>query len=139
MQEFQFRPLTAEEHAALDEGRVWAAHMLRTLPPLPPEAVQALYDATLKDFPDHQIAQISTGIIFGDAMALVGELEWVRAVYADGEESCLAPKGVALFCPPISMIQRRIQARETVDIATLAAETLEKLQAAAARPDAPRR
>ena len=126
--ELQIRPLTAEEENAKVAALQLAARLVGATPPLSLDQVQALYYVIRDDFPDFQEAQIGIGIAFGELIAAKAGLEWVRLTDEYGSETSLAPAGFQEACHPISMIQKRIERREDLDLADLRDWTIEQIQ-----------
>ena len=59
------------------------------------------------------------GIVFGDAMAMQAGLEWVIAGDEHGREPALRVPGSSFLVYPLTMIAKRLEAGETVDVREL--------------------
>lgn len=57
--------------------------------------------------------------VFGDAMALQAGLEWVIAADEHGREPALRVPGSSILLYPLTMIAKRLEAGETVDVREL--------------------
>lgn len=121
-------PLTNEEEEAREEALQLAAQYLASPLPLTIDKVQELYDVVLDEFPENSKASIAVGIAFGEAIAEKSGYEWVRVTDEYGAETALAPAGIAVACHPISMIQKRIDANESVKLAELRDETIKVIE-----------
>lgn len=122
------RCLTNEEDTAREEALQLAAYYLASSLPLSIEQVQELYDVVLDGFPHNPKARIAVGIAFGETIAAKSGYEWVRVTDEYGAETSLAPRGMAVVCHPISMIQKRIDGNESVKLAELRDETIEVIE-----------
>lgn len=119
------RLLTEEEDQACAEALQLASRSLNVPLPLSIIQVQRLYDTILSDFPEDPKAQITIGIAFGETIVAKAGYEWVRVTDDYGSETALAPVGLGLACYPISMIQKRLNAREAVLVDELRDATIE--------------
>lgn len=92
------------------------------------DEVQEIYDSFLEQeikYPDF----INTlGIAFGQILVDRGAMEWVRVNDQQGEEVCVAVRGVECFCAPISMMEKRVARAESLSIEQLCTDTLELLR-----------
>lgn len=113
------RSLTPEEISARDAGLELAARLAGVPAPMDIQQVQALYDALLAEGVYEGEASIAAGLALGALIAAQGEFEWVRISDEFGDETVLSPPGKDIHCAPISMIQKRLQRRENVDLACL--------------------
>jgi hypothetical protein len=120
-------PLTPEQQAALEDGLDLAARVSGARRPLSSHDLQTLYEVVRDQYRDHQAVVIAVGLAFGEAIQERADLEWVRVRDQYGEETALAAKGSQITCFPVSMIQKRIDAGEAVDIAALRDQTLKQV------------
>ena len=112
------RELTDHEIAARESSLDTAARLAGASRPLGTKHVQALYDVLVAEDAGDE-ALIALGLAFGELIAAAPDFEWVRVSDEYGEETCVAARGKEISCAPISMIQKRIERRERVDIAEL--------------------
>ena len=96
--------------------------------------VQTLYDTLLtdEDIDPDGVQVVALGYAFGALFAATDAYEWQRLSDEYGEETCVAKVGRDISCAPISMMQKRIQRRETVNIAQLREATIEAIDKAIA-------
>ncbi len=120
----EIRELNSEEVAALKQGLSLAAKLLGQPLPLTVNAVQELYDLLRQSDSDFAEAGIALGLSFGQLIADEVGYEWVRVCDEYGEETCLSPIGARLICAPISMIQKRLESGEIVNLVELRDETI---------------
>ena len=126
--ELQIRALNPEEEAARLSALQLAARLVGGTLPLSVEQVQALFLVIRDDHPDLDEGQIAIGIAFGELIVACGGFEWVRVTDEYGSETSLAPLGIQGACHPISMVQKRIERREDVDIRDLRDRTIDLIQ-----------
>ena len=119
----QLRPLTNDELAAREAGLDMAARLAGASRPLSVAHVQALYDVLLSEEAGDE-ALIALGLAFGEQIAAISDFEWVRVSDEYGDETVVAAPKKEIFCAPISMIQKRIQRQERLDIAAFRDETI---------------
>ncbi len=119
------RNLTDDEKCALNEGLALAANLVAGNLPLSVEQMQELYNALLETKSEKAI--IAAGLSFGQLIADKAGFEWVRVSDEWGEETSVSPPGVRLFCSPVSMIQKRLNRSEAVDIGALRDATISSL------------
>jgi hypothetical protein len=124
---FTMKPLTPEESAARDSALEMAATLVGAGRPLTMANVQALYDALLNKNPSDE-ALISLGMAFGEQIIARSDFEWVRIIDEYGEETCVAAPGKDIFCPPISMIQKRIRRSEAMNLSEFADGIIEMIR-----------
>jgi hypothetical protein len=67
-------------------------------------------------------------LAFGDELLKHGEFEWVRVTDDYGEETCVAIRGLSVYCSPISMIQKRISRGELPDFVELRKATIAMME-----------
>ncbi len=114
------RALNAEEHAAMTEALQLADHLVGHDTPLDFAQVQGLYDQLLaQDAPDDDHV-IALGIAFGAAINARAGFDWVRVTNQWGDETCVGPAHKTIHCAPISMVQKRLQRSEAIDLEQLA-------------------
>lgn len=97
--------------------------------PLPAKAsdVQTLYDAVLETYPDHENAIESIGLLFGELICEETDFEWKWVTYEGQEELSLLHPSATVFCFPLSMMHKRIQDGEALDIEELCEQTIRTL------------
>lgn len=115
----QIRDLNDEEKSALTSGLLLAAKLAQADGPLTIEQVQAIYDVIAKDPKSFPEAVIAVGLAFGQTIVSEGNYEWVRVEDQYGSETVLSPNGYSLILSPISMIQKRMDDGESVDLSEL--------------------
>ena len=120
-------PLTADERDALESGLNLAAAMAGSTRPLSAAQVQGLYDGFRGKRGIAEAVGV-VGLAFGEMLLPRGPFEWLRKTDEFGAETCLGVKGFELFCYPISMIQKRLEAGEAVEIEMLAGQTLMEMK-----------
>ena len=121
------RSLTVEEQSALNSGLDFAARIAWARRPLSLPDVQNLYDGFLEEEVEDADAIMALGLSFGQCLVGCGPFEWVRVIDEFGEETSVAAVGSAIYVHPISMIQKRLARRETVDIEQLCNDTLTQI------------
>ena len=112
----EIRPLSKEEQAALDDGYKLAKRVLNETSSLAMSQIQHLYDVVLREHADNETILIALGIAFGEQLKTEEDLEWVRVSDEYGEETALSLKGLKVASFPISMIQKRIARKETMNL-----------------------
>jgi len=119
------RPLSSDELAARDAGLALAARLVDSSLPLSTAHVQGLYDALLEeDLIAESEFTISAGLAYGSLFVAGGGYEWVRVCDDEyGEETCVAYIGKMIFLAPISMIQKRLNRKESLSITELVDDT----------------
>lgn len=113
------RSLSDDEMAACDAGLDLAAGLVEATRPLSGDLVQGLYDMLLADHVHDGDAVIALGIAFGEMFVRKAGFEWVRVSDEYGDETCVSPAGKEIFCAPISMMQKRLQRRDAIDVTRL--------------------
>jgi hypothetical protein len=63
---------------------------------------------------------IALGIAFGAAINDRACFHWVRVSDPWGEETCVGPPHKTIHCAPISMVQKRLNRHEAIDLKQLA-------------------
>lgn len=77
--------------------------------------LQLLFD--LKKFSRDQVGEISAmGVLLGDALVRVLNLEWCLVEDEVGTDFAVAPKGRNIFSFPMSVIQKRYLADDDVNV-----------------------
>jgi hypothetical protein len=61
----------------------------------------------------------SLGVVFGDAVAEETRMKWVRVEDSDGRDPALEVPGTSLIVYPLTMISKRVEKGETVDVFAL--------------------
>ncbi len=120
----RWRPLDADLGEALVQGLDFTARLARAERPLSAAALQRLYDAFIDESIEDADAIISLGLSFGESIIQSGHFEWVRVSDEWGDETALAVLDKALYCHPISMIQKRLRVGERISIAELRESTI---------------
>ncbi len=120
-------PLSAEQRDALDSGLALAAALAGGARPLNAAQVQDLYDC-MRGKDGIEPARGVIGLAFGELILTHGPFEWVRVSDELGSETSIAVMGYDLHCYPISMIERRLEADEGVEIEMLARQTASELK-----------
>ena len=121
------RPLTPDEETALENGLDLAARLAGEPLPLKVWQVQALYDVFLEEKIEDPDSIIALGLAFGRLFFELLPVEWLRVADEWGAETSLARKGTKAYCHPISMIQKRLERSEQVDLKWLSEETARRL------------
>lgn len=114
-----YRALTRDEQRAMEQALVLAARIAGTSSLGFPE-LQSLYDRMLmqSDRDDEEV--IALGMAFGAAINEWAGFDWVRVSDEWGDETCVGPPHKTTHCAPISMIQKRLNRQEEVDLQELA-------------------
>ena len=123
----EIRPLNDEEQSALADGLQLAARYVEGELPLSVEQVQILYDVIRDNDAGNVAAQIAVGLAFGEIIATKAGYEWVRVKDEYGEETALSPAGFQACCHPISILQKRIEKKETIKISELCDSVIETI------------
>jgi uncharacterized membrane protein len=121
------RELNSDEREALEEGLDLAARVADAPRPLDISQVQRLYDDYLNEQITDSDAIIALGLAFGDEVRRRGNLVWARVIDEYGDETCVAAPKRMVHAAPISMIQKRLNRKERVDLAQLRDATLEAM------------
>jgi hypothetical protein len=129
------RDLTSDEIVALEQGLNFAAKLAQGDRPLSARELQVLYDAFLREHVTEPDAIISLGLAFGENIAHTEAFEWVRVEDEYGEETSLRLVGKTVYCHPISIIQKRLEAQEDADIGQLTGDTISNVLEMAERFD----
>jgi hypothetical protein len=58
----------------------------------------------------------SLGVVFGDALALELEMEWVIVEDAAGRDPALRAPGTSILVYPLTLISKRVERSEAVDV-----------------------
>jgi len=122
------RPLSETEQSALYDGLDVASKIIDKPRPLTSDNIQELYDFFIRTENDFSEGIIALGLSFGQLFIEEAGYEWVRVHDEYGEETCVAPKSININCSPISMIQKRLSAKEHIDINSLYDETVKTIQ-----------
>jgi hypothetical protein len=119
------RPLNSEEVAAREAALDLAAHVVDVPRPLTMDDVQALYGALLDvDQPPAQ-ALIAAGLGFAEQVVAASDFEWAYTLDDEfGQHTCVAAPKNKIYCSPVSMIQKRLERRERLDLAELRDDTI---------------
>lgn len=115
----QLRPLNLEETSERDEGLRRAAQLVGASGPLTTTQVQALYDLLQPLAGGEPETIAAAGFAFGAEVVAHSDLEWARVIDEHGAETVLTPAGWSIYCAPLSMIKKRLQASDRVDIAEM--------------------
>lgn len=119
----QLRPLTSNEISAREAGLEMAARLADASRPLSVAHVQALYDVLLAENAGDE-ALIALGLAFGEQIIAASDFEWARVSDEYGDETVVAAPKKEIFCAPISMIQKRVQRQERLDLAVFRDDTI---------------
>ena len=112
----EIRNLNAEELTALTEGFRLLTKFTNEEQPLSFSSLQDVYDTIILDNIDYPELIISLGLGFGQKYIETGRYEWVRVSDEYGEETVVSPKGYRAIVSPISMIQKRLERDEALDL-----------------------
>src|ERR1041385_3623996 len=118
------RPLSPDEIGARDAILDLAAQLAGASRPLTIDDVQSLYDACLDVDDPPSEALLAIGLSFAQQIVSAANFEWVRVSDEYGDETCVAAPGKEIFCSPISMIRKRLQERERLNLAELRDDTV---------------
>ena len=120
--------LTDEEKNAIEENKSFISELFNPDTPINAEKVQVLYDSALVGSKEITIGIGLLGVAFGELMLnKLPDFEWAKISDEYGEEICLCARSFILICSPISMMSKRIEDRESIDIADLADKTCQVL------------
>ena len=125
----EIRQLTETEFAALNDGLALAVRLVDHK--IDVSAVQELYNAVVDAERRTPSVIIATGLAFGQLFLAEPDFEWVRVKDEFGEETAVALKEVQLVCHPVSMMQKRLNNNEAVDVSELLRLTIRTLRAKA--------
>lgn len=112
----EIRELNAEELTALNDGLALLLRVANEEHLVTFAGLQNVYDTIITDKPDFPELVISLGLGFGQQFVETGRYEWVRVSDEYGEETVISPKGYRTIASPISMIQKRIERDETIEL-----------------------
>jgi len=115
----KIRKLSSDEIVALNDGLALAGKLLNKRLPLSVSDVQNLYDYFVSSGSEFQEGSIGLGLSFGQLIVDSGKFEWVRVEDKYGEETVVSPIGSMTICAPISIIQKRIERKEDINIESL--------------------
>ena len=113
------RPLNADEQTALDQGLRLASRLTNSSHPIDPQYLQNLYNSLLETAVENDLNVIALGLGFGQELLSHGDYEWVRVSNEYGDETCIAVRGLFVYCSPISIIQKRLHRGERPDFVGL--------------------
>ena len=127
-------PLTADDLADLDRARDWVkGHFTDAADtkyePLDGKlrVISAVIDNKWVEASETWKLQ-SLGVAFGDAIAQSLLMDWVVIDDEYGRSPVLNWPGTSLLCSPMTMIAKRIEDGETVDVRLLFEQTCERLK-----------
>lgn len=122
------RALTPSERDAMEQALRLAERMAKKALPLELADVQRLYDDALAQAERDDEEVIALGIAFGAAINERAGFDWVRVSDKWGNETCVGPPNKAIHCAPISMIQKRLNRQEHVDLRQLAEALISRIE-----------
>jgi hypothetical protein len=119
------RALDADMSANLEAKRKWvrehyqpeAQHKYETLEGKLSLLRTIVYNKWIA--PDETLNLQCLGVTFGDALAQVAELKWVVVEDEYGKDPALVVDGASIKVFPLTMISKRIEAGEDVDVLEL--------------------
>ncbi len=116
-------PLSADVAADVDARREWVWASVSADTPLDrsdDRTALSVISALLADVrPDETWKLQSLGIVFGDVLARVTRAEWVQVDDERGTDAALRFGGPDDLAFPLTMISRRVEAGEEVDVLEL--------------------
>jgi hypothetical protein len=115
----QIRSLNDAEFEALEAAIDLATHLTNLSRPLQSMQIQSLYNVIHRSQFRDPLHVIALGLSFGEELRGHGNFEWVRVIDDFGEETCIAIRGKMACCPPISVIQKRLDRDELPDFVKL--------------------
>jgi hypothetical protein len=121
------RALTPDEERAKEQALVLAARVAGTSSLGFPE-LQSLYDRMLIQSDRNDEEVIALGIAFGAVINEWAGFDWVRVSDQWGDETCVGPPHKTIHCAPISMIQKRLNRQEEVDLRQLADASISRIR-----------
>jgi len=121
------RALLPDDLAYLRMSLSRASVFVGTRLPAAARDVQTLYDTVFETYPDHDNVIESIGLLFGELICEETDFEWQWVTYEGREELSLLHPSAFVFCSPLSMMHKRIQHGEAVDIEELCAQTIKTL------------
>jgi len=131
-----YRALGPREIEARDQALELLSVVSGLAQPIGIEDLQHLYDQVLDEALEHQGDLIvSLGISFGQTFMTEPDFEWARVSDEYGEETVVAVKSFQLNAAPVSMIDKRIQRGERIDLAMLRRDTIKRLRELVAAGD----
>jgi hypothetical protein len=120
-----FAPLSADDQLSLDRQRDWVkGHFTHDADEkyAPIEGKLRVIDAILRsDWVEaNEIWKLqSLGVAFGDAIVQQLLMDWVAVDDEFGRSAALNWPGTTILCSPITMISKRIERGEVVDVSAL--------------------
>jgi hypothetical protein len=124
----EIRPLTVAESEALEAGLNLASRLADAPQPLRSDQIEALYNLIYGSDVRKTDHIIAVGLAFGDELLRHGAFEWVRVIDDYGDETCVAIRGLSVYCAPISMIQKRLSRGELPDFVELRKATISSME-----------
>jgi len=123
------RPLLEHELKYVKDNVALAAAVIQKALPLEFGDLQEIYNALLlEDEPDAQVIA-ALGYAFGEKFALHDWLDWAMLDDDEyGREIGIRVRGRSLTCAPVSMIQYRLEDRESWDLRELMEATVTRLR-----------
>ena len=122
------RALTPSERDAMEQALRLAERMAKKALPLGFADVQQLYDDALAQAERDDEEVIALGIAFGAAINERSGFDWVRVSDQWGDETCVGPPKKTIHCAPISMIQKRLNRQEQVDLRQLGEASISRIE-----------
>ena len=119
----EFKKLSTDEKNNLVRTLSYSARIAGKDGALSISDVNSLYASFIEEQIQDAGARIALGIAFGQLFADRGDFEWVRVSDEYGEETALAVVGKKITIFPISMIQKRLENRDKLNIESLIIET----------------
>lgn len=119
------------ERSSLFEAFDAGTRVMGVKHPFDMASVQKFYDHCLRDGLTGNPA-IALGLCFGAVIVSRTGYEWVRGTDMGGSETGLAPRGKTIFIAPISMLQKKLRAREACDLEALCGDVIGMVDAAIA-------
>lgn len=130
-----YRALNDEERAALEDGLLLASKLAAVEnlagigAALSMAHVQALYDKALAKKIQNDAVLTAIGLAFGQQIIAQSGFEWVHLSDEYGAETVVGPAGKSINCAPISMVKKRLEREEDVDLQWLATEIIGRIDA----------
>lgn len=129
-----FRDLTPEDEERLDQARAWVKGHFTEAPDEKYASIDGklrVVDAILSQHwlrPDQTAELQSLGVAFGDALAQKLMLEWVTVEDEYGRDPTLNWPGTTVLCHTLTMISKRVEDGEEVDVYELFEMTVDRLR-----------
>lgn len=124
----KIRNLNERELEALDQSRKLAMRLMNVSSDYTTHDFNRAYFDVLENTPDNLQFQNALGVAFGDLILSGKDYHWLRTEDNYGEETAVGMHEHKIVCHPITMIQKRLSAKVTVNSGELVASTIRAME-----------